>query len=139
MVEIRFWGDQQQSPSPPHRQQQPSEGRRREEEDEGVAPVRVVVAGWSTEERLARQVVGSGPLGGPTHPHTTHHGSGAWSEEEEYWCGLRIDSIKFSISVAICYGASLGGMATLTGTSYHPPGRAGHARTAPVVGGDDGR
>jgi di/tricarboxylate transporter len=35
----------------------------------------------------------------------------------EYWCGIRKSQIEFAISVSICYGASLGGMATLTGAS----------------------
>jgi len=107
MVEIKFW----------------DHGNGREE---GAASVG---AKEPTRTMLSDEIDDSG--GQLRHHHHRGSGSGSsghrrrdsdMSEEtaHDYWCGIKIDTIQFSISVAICYGASLGGMATLTGVFSVP-------------------
>lgn len=84
------------------RTEDPGALRKREQDGEGGM---VEIHLWG----LPQEGTGDGAVGGADEE----------EEEEEsadaFWCGIRKSEIEFSISVAICYGASLGGMATLTG------------------------
>ena len=76
---------------------------------------------YNRHHRRSGSSTGGGGLARGSDPEVSpgkhHRGESGGSEEaaHDYWCGIKIDTIQFSISVAICYGASLGGMATLTG------------------------
>jgi hypothetical protein len=95
MIEIRFWDQQHQQAA--HRDPPPAPSPSMQ------------------EHLLLQNLNSSGGASGP-HPRSGSLDSlGSQSGLGDYWCGIRIESIQFSISVAICYGASLGGMSTLTG------------------------